>query len=129
MKILTVNYQKTFNLQNYSSERIGMEASVDEYEDAATVMRTLKDNVEEIHVKNNPQLYEFTGRDEVFMNQIIPKTPTELKSKPKFTNTTDSIIYDIEHCPDEKELKTYQTLASTNEKIKEAYYNRLKSLQ
>jgi len=49
MHINQISYQKTFNLGNYSSERIGVEIVINEGEDAKEALNTAKALVEEYH--------------------------------------------------------------------------------
>jgi len=57
MKLDRINYQKTFNLGNYSSERIGVEIQVDETDDWEETFALAKRIVENTHKDNNPGLY------------------------------------------------------------------------
>ncbi len=58
MKPDRINYQKTFNLGNYCSERIGMEAQLDEGDNAEECLLELKKKVEMMHkVTNIPLEY------------------------------------------------------------------------
>ena len=136
MKFKKATFEKNYHVSfedKYLMEKLSFEIEIEEGEnedDAADIARAA---VHKNHIKNNPQLYEEREVNfkkpfiDPFVTAITPKDMVSIK--PKFTNTTDSIIYDIEHCADEKELKTYQTLAKSNEKINEAYHNKLKSLQ
>ena len=51
MNIKTVYYQKTFNLGNYNSERIGIEVALNEGENAEDALNTARNLVEEYHSK------------------------------------------------------------------------------
>lgn len=77
MKPDRINYQKTFNLGNYTSERIGMEAQIDDGEDPQTKLLVLKNLVEDFHENNNPkeELHDFSIggiQMQVPINQPIP---------------------------------------------------------
>ena len=56
MRVDRINYQKTFNLGNYTSERIGMEAELEGGESAQDQLLILKAAVEKLHKDSNPQL-------------------------------------------------------------------------
>ena len=59
MKITKVQYGKTYSLGNYCSERIDLEASVDEEEETVTgVIADLKKMCDAEHKANNPHLYQ-----------------------------------------------------------------------
>ena len=52
MEIRTINYQKTFNLCNYQSERIGVEIVLEQGESANKAIDLAKQFVEECHLTN-----------------------------------------------------------------------------
>lgn len=56
MKLTLVTYAKTFNLGNYCSEKIGLEASIDDSESPESALAILKEIVTKFHEQNNPQL-------------------------------------------------------------------------
>lgn len=58
MKITKMQYGKTYSLGNYCSERIDLEASVDESDILDDVAAILKMNCDEIHKAGNPHLYQ-----------------------------------------------------------------------
>ena len=61
MKITKVNYGKTYSLGNYCSERIDLEASIDETQESVTdAVFQLREYCDQLHKKNNPQLYTET---------------------------------------------------------------------
>ena len=49
MHIQVINYQRTFNLGNYASEKIGVEVAINAGEDAKEALETAKSLVEEYH--------------------------------------------------------------------------------
>ena len=88
MKVTSISYQKTFNLGNYSSERLGVEVEVGEHEYADDLMKEAKELVEKMHRDGNPGLYitqQFdkttnpyngqTGTQERIV-QVVQPTPT-----------------------------------------------------
>ncbi len=58
MKITKVQYGKTYSLGNYCSERIDLEASIDEDETVTGVIGVLKKMCDAEHKANNPHLYQ-----------------------------------------------------------------------
>ena len=52
MHIAKVNYQKTFNLGNYQSEKIGIEMELNQGESASKALDVCKELVEEYHREN-----------------------------------------------------------------------------
>jgi hypothetical protein len=56
MNIEKVSYQKTFNLGNYSSERIGVDVNINAGEDAMEAIEVARKLVNENFEKNNPHL-------------------------------------------------------------------------
>lgn len=58
MFIEKVSYQKTFNLGNYTSERIGVEICLNAGEDAKAALDTAKELVESYHKENIPNVEE-----------------------------------------------------------------------
>lgn len=57
MRVDRINYQKTFNLGNYTSERIGLEAELEAGDDGEAELKKLKKAVEDLHKATNPGLY------------------------------------------------------------------------
>jgi hypothetical protein len=56
MHIQVINYQRTFNLGNYASEKIGVEVAINAGEDAKEALETAKLLVEEYHKENVAKL-------------------------------------------------------------------------
>ena len=52
MHIQTINYTRTFNLGNYSSEKIGVEFALNEGESATKALDYARELVEEYHKQN-----------------------------------------------------------------------------
>ena len=105
MNIKTVYYQKTFNLGNYNSERIGVEVALNEGENAGEALDTARNLVEEYHSK-------------------IQKPETEQEK----CVTYDDPLECINDCTTLKELKQYELISKTKDELKIAYTKKLKSL-
>jgi hypothetical protein len=56
MKIILASYQKVFSVGAYVTERIGLEASIDDSENPEAALAILKGLVTKFHTENNPQL-------------------------------------------------------------------------
>lgn len=56
MHIEKVSYQRTFNLGNFNSERIGVDFILHQGEDEAKALDNAKKIVEETHKRFNPQI-------------------------------------------------------------------------
>ena len=131
MKIDKVSYQKTFNLGNYSSERIGVDILLNEGEDAKEALATAKQLVTEYHKENNPQIYEEQEEGiligEPFRNstQIVQQPAAPI---PKLSQE-ETIIRDIHTCTELKTLQAYKLIAKNNPKIQEHYTAKLSELE
>ena len=73
MHIQTINYTRTFNLGNYSSEKIGVEFSLNQGESANKALDIARDLVEEYHKQNVIRLKELGYfYDEQVPEEVIP---------------------------------------------------------
>jgi hypothetical protein len=118
MHIQVINYQKTFNLGNYSSERIGVEIAVNAGEDAKEALETAKQLVEEFHkesLKPAPQqVYEEP------VQVIKTQSPQTLAEKTKIF---------IDTCKNVGELKAWELMCKNKPELEEYYNKKLKSLK
>jgi hypothetical protein len=57
MRIERINYQKVFPCGAYLTERIGFEASMEDWEDPKAVVEELRQMAEDIHREKYPQYY------------------------------------------------------------------------
>lgn len=118
MHIQMVSYTKTFNLGNYSSEKIGVEVAVHQGESADKALDIAKGLVEEYHVrsiKNVPEV-GFEKPAEIIETQS-PKTLVE---------RTKSFI---DGCNNEEELKAWFFMAKSKPELKEYYDEKLQTLK
>ena len=97
MKINQVNYQKTFNLGNYSSERIGVDITLNEGDDAKEALATAKQLVEEYHVQG------YAAREAAV--PVIVATPLP---QPKKSTEPLSLADQIKTCTEIKVLESYK---------------------
>lgn len=117
MHIQVINYQKTFNLGNYSSERIGVEIAVNAGEDAKEALATARQLVEEYHKENlKPiqQVYE----------EPVEVIPTQSK---KILNEKTKAFIDA--CKTRAELKTWEVMSKSNQELLEHYNKKFKSIK
>jgi len=123
MHIQTVSYTRTFNLGNYSSEKIGVEFSLNEGESANKALDHARELVEEYHVENLKRLkknHEFLGLDEVLAEEIIPT-----QSKKTIAEKTKDFI---DSCKTKEELKAWELMSKNNPELLQHYNNKLKTL-
>lgn len=118
MHIEKINYQKTFNLGNYTSEKIGVEIALHQGESATKALNIAKELVEEYHLENlkkNPIVVDV--ETEPIIQTQSPKTLVE-KTK-QF----------IDDCKNEVELKAWKIMANSNSEIMKYYSEKLESFK
>ena len=126
MHIQTVNYTRTFNLGNYSSEKIGVEFSINQGESANKALDIARELVEQYHAENVKKLKEVSEflvvpYDETYSTEKI--IPTQ--SKQTLADKTKSFI---DSCKTKEELKAWELMSKRNPELLEHYNNKLKSL-
>lgn len=121
MHIQTINYTRTFNLGNYSSEKIGVEFSLNQGESANKALDIARDLVEEYHKQNVIRLKELGYfYDEPVSEEVIPT-----QSKQTLVEKTKSFIYS---CKTKEELKAWELMSKSNPELLEHYNNKLNTL-
>jgi hypothetical protein len=133
MHIQTVNYTRTFNLGNYSSEKIGVEFSLNEGESASEALDYARELVEEYHaenVKRQKELYDESIGDTLYRaiggngtcgkSEVIPT-----QSKKTLAEKTKEFI---DGCKTKEELKAWELMSRNNTELLEHYNNKLKTL-
>lgn len=118
MHIQVINYQKTFNLGNYSSERIGVEIAVNAGEDAKEALAAAKQLVEEFHKENLKPLPQQVFEEPVEV--IKTQSPQTLVEKTKMF---------IDGCKTKEELKAWGLMCKNKPELSEYYNKKLKSLK
>jgi hypothetical protein len=116
MNIKSVTYQKVYAIGAYITERIGVEASVDEGQDPKFVLAELKKLCDEVNTANNPHLTE-----------TQPSEPTTLPTL-KVEREIQPIDKQIMEITDPVVLKTFETFCKNNPALKELYETRLKQI-
>lgn len=124
MHIQTINYTRTFNLGNYSSEKIGVEFALNPGESADKALDNARQLVEEYHKKSLKQIEEagyYFEQDEPIEEKIIPT-----QSKKTLTERTKEFI---DSCNTVEELKAWELMSKNNPELQEHYNNKLNNLK
>jgi hypothetical protein len=123
MHIQTINYTRTFNLGNYSSEKIGVEFALNPGESADKALDNARQLVEEYHKKSVKQIEEaaiYFQQDEPINEKVIPT-----QSKKTLTERTKEFI---NSCTTKQELKAWELMCKNNSELLEYYNNKLNNL-
>lgn len=140
MIITKVQYGKTYSLGNYCSERIDLEASIDESSESVTdAVFQLREYCDQLHKTNNPHLYQeqdttkgvnhYTQpHDGITQDQTIPSQHIEnqsLTQEQKIHNliTQSTTIKQLEEWKLIANNKQYPTLKEIYDKKYEALSN------
>lgn len=111
-----VSYQKTFNLGNYSSERIGVDIVLNEGEDAKLALSEASKLVHEYH------------KDSISLNP--PQSSDELVTVNLDKATLgSSLIRDINSCTELKVLESYKIIVKGKPDLQAAYDTKLNQLK
>ena len=103
MEFRTINYQKTFNLGNYQSERIGVEIVLEQGESANKAIDLAKQFVEECHLNN--QKVQALQQEEEPVEVIKTQSPQTL---------IERTMSFIDACKNEGELRLLNLWLKTN---------------
>lgn len=120
MKLTGISYQKTFNLGNYCSEKIGFDAELETGDDPKLELIKLRAMAEQQHKETNPQL--FNGSMPSY-NEAMPITQIEKNISP-----SEKMIREINTCKDVIVLETYKFLVKGKPELQTAYDDKLKTL-
>ena len=121
MHIQTVNYTRTFNLGNYSSEKIGVEFALNQGESANKALDIARELVEEYHKQNVIRLKELGYfYDEQVSEEVIPT-----QSKQTLAEKTKNFI---DSCKTKEELKAWELMSKSNPELLKHYNNKLNTL-
>ena len=121
MHIQTIIYQRTFNLGNYSSEKIGVEFAINQGESANKALDIARELVEDYHKQNVVRLKDLG----YFNNEQITEEVIPSQSKKSLAEKTKEFI---DACETEEELKAWELMAKSNSDILEHYNNKLNLL-
>jgi hypothetical protein len=123
MHIQTIHYTRTFNLGNYSSEKIGVEFALNPGESADKALDNARQLVEEYHKKSVKQIEEaglYFEQDEPITEKVIPT-----QSKKTLTERTKEFI---DSCKTKQELKAWELMCKNNPELLQYYNNKLNNL-
>jgi hypothetical protein len=112
MKISEITYNRTFNLGNFNSERIGVRIEINEGESVTQALEAAKQLVEETHKNNYPNLV---------VEPIIEQTLTK-------EQITEGNLKAINDCTTLQELESYKLLTKQGKQEFNAYNTKLKEL-
>jgi hypothetical protein len=121
MHIQTINYTRTFNLGNYSSEKIGVEFSLNQGESANKALDIARELVEEYHKQNVIRLKELG----YFYNEQVPEEVIPTQSKKTLAEKTKDFI---DSCKTKEELKAWELMSKSNPELLKHYNNKLNTL-
>ena len=134
MKIEKIAYEQLYPTGTFANQRYRVEILIEE-DDCKLVGQgeaiknafvLAKEQVEKTFIALNPQI-NWSEKDTWLAPRqeahIITSQPTD---KPR--DTVDNIIEDINSCKDLKTVDSYRLIAKTNERILEAYENKLGKL-
>jgi hypothetical protein len=121
MHIQTVNYTRTFNLGNYSSEKIGVEFSLNQGESANKALDIARELVEEYHKQNVIRLKELG----YFYDEQVPEEVIPTQSKKTLAEKTKDFI---DSCKTKEELKAWELMSKSNPELLKHYNNKLNTL-
>jgi hypothetical protein len=125
MHIQTINYTRTFNLGNYSSEKIGVEFALNEGESANKALDYARELVEQYHSENVKRLKELSEFCGVPYNDVVYEEVIPTQSKKTLAEKTKEFI---NSCKTKDELKAWELMAKSNPDLMEVYNTKLKSL-
>ena len=125
MTLTTISYQRVFPVGNYATERIGLEATLDETDNPQTALEHLKTMVEELHQETLKSLStdDFRGthvRDVVEENPSIKAIREEMLACTKISETNAKGV--------EIGLMAYAGAASKYPELNETYLSMLEKL-
>ena len=122
MHIQTIIYQRTFNLGNYSSEKIGVEFAINQGESANKALDIARELVEDYHKQNVAKLKDLG----YFNNEQITEEVIPTQSKKSLAEKTKEFI---DSCKTKEELRAWELMAKSNSELLEHYNNKLKTIE
>jgi hypothetical protein len=124
MKITTVTYQKTYSIGPYLTDRIGLEASLDEGESVADILDNLRAKADEWHKAEHPHLYQET-KTEMLTHEVKGGNPgiIQVDNLPPADYATA-----IQSAKTLEELKSFKLIAANDKTLYNAYNQRIKEL-
>ena len=121
MHIQTIIYQRTFNLGNYSSEKIGVEFAINQGESANKALDIARELVEDYHKQNVAKLKDLG----YFNNEQITEEVIPTQSKKSLAEKTKEFM---DACKTEEELRAWELMSKSNSELLQHYNNKLNLL-
>lgn len=121
MHIQTIIYQRTFNLGNYSSEKIGVEFAINQGESANKALDIARELVEDYHKQNVAKLKDLG----YFNNEQITEEVIPTQSKKSLAEKTKEFI---DACKTQEELRAWELMSKSNSELLQHYNNKLNLL-
>ncbi len=115
MVIDRIQYQKVFPIGSYATERIGLEASLDNGESPETALLKLMQITDELHKETMASMDEYRGTHVRVIDEVVDKTDGPLEA--------------IRNCKTVEELKGFWLISKGNLTFSEAYKTKLKQLE
>ena len=121
MNITSVNYTRTFNLGNYSSEKIGVEMALNPGEDAKEALEQCRLLTEEYHKENVKRLTElgYYYQQEEQEEVVITNKKSSKDTAKEFIMASKTI----------EELKSWEIMSKNNKELAEVYDTRMNQLK
>jgi alkanesulfonate monooxygenase SsuD/methylene tetrahydromethanopterin reductase-like flavin-dependent oxidoreductase (luciferase family) len=123
MHIQTISYTRTFNLGNYSSEKIGVEFSLNVGDSANKALDHARELVEEYHAENVKRLKELNNGDSYQEDGVA-----EMIWREEPLTLAEKTIQFINTCKTKEELKAWELMAKSNPEILQSYNAKLETL-
>jgi hypothetical protein len=129
MRVEKINYQKVFPVGSYLTERIGFEASMEDWEDPKAVVEELRQMAEDIHKEKYPHYYEKKTLDTPHAEEpAIPADdvpPLAPEPEQRFSRSQSRLVKLIESSKDLEDLARFKNEAH-KEGISYVYMARVK---
>ena len=120
MHINQISYVRTFNLGNYSSEKIGVEIAINEGEDAKQALDTAKSLVEEYHKSSEFPMPHIEER--IIPEHLLPVVQVQ-------KSYGETLEEQINSCTDIGVLESYKFIAKKDNGLQLAYDKRMSVLK
>lgn len=128
MKIDRIHYEELFPTGIYANQRLRIEATVDESDNATECYQTLKTHVQKAFQALNPNLEEMKGTHVL----KVPQEPPNMSDPELDAMQKDQALIDtINYCTTTRSVEMFKKEVErrNNPIITEAFENKLKSLQ
>lgn len=143
MKFEKVTYQKLFSLPNYENERLGVEGYLEEGETVEEAMEQARDKIREAFRSMNgavsftqqlPEPLQWGLQDTATVRWDRHEEPTTTAREKQIQSIIDQInkctaISEVNKYGVEVGLVSFEKIAFADPMVREAYDNKLKSLQ